>query len=66
VLRLRAAKSDLSPERALASLRRIHRHRFTLNSQPLNGVGTITREQWEILHALRLTKPSIPEQLTLL
>ncbi len=64
--RLRAAKSGLSPERALASLRRIHQHRITLNSQPLNGIGTVPREQSEILHALRLTKPSIPEQLTLL
>lgn len=64
--RLREAKTGLSPERALAQLRRIHRHQVSVNHQTLSGVGTITKEQSSILHALKLKKPVETDQLTLL
>lgn len=64
--RLKEAKTGLSPERALAQLRRIHRHQVSVNQQTLSGVGTVTKEQSSILHALKLKKPVEPEQLTLL
>lgn len=64
--RLKEAKTGLSPERALAQLRRIHRHQVSVNQQTLSGVGTLTKEQSSIFHALKLKKPVEPEQLTLL
>ncbi len=64
--RLKQARSDLSPERALERLRQIHRHQITVNQQPLSGVSTITKEQSDVLYALKLKKPSESGQLTLL
>ena len=64
--RLKMAKSNLSPERALAQLKRIHRHQIKVNDRPLTGVSTLTREQSELLGALALKKPSRKEQLNLL
>ena len=64
--RLKMAKSNLSPERALAQLKRIHRHQIKVNDRPLTGVSTLTREQSELLGALTLKKPSRKEQLSLL
>jgi hypothetical protein len=56
-----------SPEKALAQLRRIQHHRITLNgTQPNAGLSTTSTEQANILAALSLTKPQLPEQLTLL
>lgn len=65
--RLQAADAKTSPEKALAQLRRIQHHRVTLNgSQPSAGLSTTSTEQAQILAALNLEKPRLPEQLTLL
>lgn len=65
--RLRAADAKTSPEKALAQLRRIQHHRITLNgTQPNTGLSTTSTEQANILAALNLTKPRLPEQLTLM
>lgn len=65
--RLHAADAITSPEKALAQLRRIQHHRITLNgSQPSAGLSTTSPEQTQILTALNLEKPRLPEQLTLL
>lgn len=65
--RLRAAGTGLSPERALEQLHRIQHHRVRLNGgAPVAGVSTISSAQSEVLDALRIKKPTTPEQLTLL
>lgn len=64
--RLKMAKSDLSPERALAQLKRIHRHQIKVNDRPLTGVSTLTKDQTDLLGALTLKKPTKKEQLSLL
>lgn len=64
--RLRVAGSTLSPERALDQLRRIHRHRGSVNNQPISGITTITKDQSGVLHALKLKKPTEGQQLSLL
>ncbi|NMG32634.1 IS1634 family transposase [Aromatoleum evansii] len=65
--RLRAAGTELSPERALEQLHRIQHHRVRLNGgAPVAGVSTISTAQSEVLDALRIKKPTTPEQLTLL
>jgi len=44
--RLTLAKSDLSPERALSELRRIHRHKVRINkAEPISGISTINDTQ---------------------
>ncbi len=65
--RLHAGGASHSPERALAKLRRIQRHRVTLNdSQPIAGLSSIDQEQVKILAALTIKKPTLDTQLTLL
>jgi transposase len=64
--RLNMAQSNLSPERALAQLKRIHRHRIKVNDRALHGVSTLTKDQTGLLGALTLQKPTKHEQLTLL
>lgn len=65
--RLRAAQTGLSPERALEYLRRIQHHQVRLNaSQTVTGVSTMSAEQTEVLNALAVKKPAIPQQLALL
>lgn len=65
--RLRAAGTELSPERALEQLHRIQHHRVRLNGgAPVAGVSTISSAQSEVLDALRIRKPTTPEQMTLL
>jgi transposase len=64
--RLNMAQSTLSPERALAQLKRIHRHRIKVNDRALHGVSTLTKDQTDLLGALTLQKPAKHEQLTLL
>ena len=65
--RLHAGGTSDSPERALAKLRRIQRHRVTLNdSQPIAGLSSIDQEQVNILAALTIKKPTLGTQLTLL
>ena len=56
--RLKAAKADLSPERALEYLRRIQHHRIRLNAtEPVTGISAISAEQTRVLTALAIKKP---------
>jgi asparagine synthetase B (glutamine-hydrolysing) len=64
--RLRQSETQLSPERALAKLRRIQHQRITLNTQPIAGLSSITQEHTDILTALTIKKPTMNAQLTLL
>jgi transposase len=62
--RLKAAKADLSPERALEFLRRIQHHRIRLNAtEPVTGISTISSEQSSVLSALAVRKPVLSQQL---
>ena len=65
--RLRLAKSELSPDEALAKLRRVQRHSVSINrAAPLAGMSTINTEQATVLAALNAKKPAIDAQLPLL
>ena len=65
--RLKLAKSELTPEKALAQLRRIQRHSVTVNAgAPISGISTINAQQSNVFAALKLKKPSQDTQLTLL
>ena len=65
--RLRAVNAGLTPERALEQLRRIQHHRIRLNgAEPVTGVSSINDQQSEVLNALRVKKPDVSQQLTLL
>jgi len=65
--RLRAAHTGLTPERALEQLRRIQHHRIRLNgAEPLCGVSSINDGQSGVLSALKVKKPAVSLQLTLL
>jgi transposase len=65
--RLRLAKSDLSPERALAELRKIQRHKVRINkAEPISGISTINDSQAQVLETLNIRKPTQDAQLTLL
>jgi hypothetical protein len=64
--RLRQSDTQLSPESALAKLRRIQHQRVTLNAQPIAGLSSITQEHASILAALTIKKPTLDTQLTLL
>ena len=66
-MKLKAAKSPYSPERALARLRRIQAHRVRVNGQtPMAGLSTITDEQAQVFQALDIKKPTATAQLALL
>ena len=67
-MRLKQAGSDLSPEAALARLRRIQRHAVAIDGgTPVSGISTIHSDQASVLAALNVRKPTIVrEQLTLL
>ena len=65
--RLKQAKSELSPEQALAQLRRIQRHSVSINrAAPVTGVSTINPQQANVLAALNLKKPAVNAQMSLL
>lgn len=65
--RLKHAGSDLSPESALADLRRIQRHSVSINNAaPIQGVSTIHPRQADVLAALGIKKPTHEAQMTLL
>ena len=65
--RLKLAASALSPEAALAELRRIQRHSVSIdNAAPIHGVSTVHPRQADVLAALNIKKPTIDTQLTLL
>jgi len=65
--RLKLAGSELSPEAALTDLRRIQRHTVSIDrGAPIHGVSTVQPRQAQALAALRIKKPTIDPQLTLL
>lgn len=65
--RLQQANTELSPELALAQLRRIQRHKVRINeAQPLEGVSTISEAQAQVFNALKVSKPSKDTQMSLL
>ena len=58
-MRLRAAGSKASPERALELLRQLQRHRVHLtDDQTVVGLSTINSEQAELFTSLKLPRPS--------
>lgn len=66
-MKLKAAKSPYSPERALASLRRIQAHRVRVNgATPIAGLSTMTDEQAQVFQALDIKKPTASSQPALL
>lgn len=65
--RLKLASSALSPEAALAQLRRIQHHRISINdAAPINGISTIDAVQASVLAALKVAKPVKDTQMSLL
>ena len=65
--RLKLARSEMSPEQALAQLRRIQRHSVSINrAAPMAGVSTVNTEQAKVLAALNVKKPDTNTQLPLL
>ncbi len=65
--RLQRAGSELSPESALADLRRIQWHTVSIdNAAPIQGVSTIHPRQADVLAALNIKKPTQDAQMTLL
>ncbi len=65
--RLKMSGSDLSPEAALADLRRIQHHSVSINNAaPIEGITTIVQRQTNVLAALKIKKPSHDTQLSLL
>ena len=66
-MRLRAANTGITPERALQALKRIQHHRVSINgAAPLSGVSSMTPEQNAVLAALQVKQPSQFKQLSLL
>jgi transposase len=66
--RLKAAHSDLSPERALEQLQRLQHHQIRINSsaQPISGISRLTETHDRVFAALNLKKPTQPQQISLL
>ena len=65
--RLRDSDTKISPERALAKLRRIQHQKVKVNDlEPVAALSNMTQEHADILQALTIKKPTIPAQLTLL
>lgn len=66
-MRLRAADTGITPERALQALKRIQHHQVSINGAPsLCGVSSMTEEHNVMLAALQVKKPKQSEQLGLL
>lgn len=65
--RLRDSNTKISPERALAKLRRIQHQKVKVNDlEPIAALSNMTQEHTDILQALTVKKPTLPAQLTLL
>lgn len=65
--RLKLAKSDLSPQRALAELRKIQRHKVRINkAEPISGISSINDTQAQVLETLNIRKPTQDTQMSLL
>jgi transposase len=53
--RLKLAKSDLSPKKALSQLSRIQRHKARINNaQPIEGISSINDLQARVLESLKI------------
>jgi len=65
--RLKLAKSDLSPQRALAELRKIQRHKVRINkAEPISGISSINDTQAQVLETLNIRKPTQDTQMSFL
>jgi transposase len=65
--RLKLAGNDLSPEAALADLRRIQRHTISIDKgAAIHGVSTVQPRQAAALAALNVKKPTVDAQMSLL
>ncbi len=66
--RLKAADSDLSPERALDHLQRLQHHQIRINpsGKPIHGISRLSETHNRVFAALNLKKPAQPQQLSLL
>jgi transposase len=65
--RLKLAGSPLSPDAALRQLRRVQRHQVRIDgAQPIAGISTIHQDQADTLEALKVKKPSLDAQMSLL
>ncbi|HSH47576.1 MAG TPA: IS1634 family transposase [Halomonas sp.] len=56
--RLKAAGSPLSPQRALATLRQIQRHRVAIGGRPVEGTSRPRGEQLQLFRDLGLERPA--------
>ena len=66
--RLSCADAPLSPERALEELQKLQRHQIRINQadRPVTGISRLSETQDRVFAALRLKKPTQPQQLSLL
>jgi transposase len=65
--RLKLAGSTLSPDAALRQLRRVQRHQVRIDgAEPITGISTIHQDQADTLDALKVKKPSLDAQMSLL
>ena len=66
--RLRSADAQLSPERALAELQKLQHHQIRINQAewPVTGISRLSETQDRVFAALKLKKPTQPQQLSLL
>ena len=66
--RLRSADAQLSPERALAELQKLQHHQIRINQaeRPVTGISRLSDTQDRVFAALRVKKPTQPQQLSLL
>jgi transposase len=63
--RLQGSDTKISPERALAKLRRIQ-HQKVNDLEPVAALSNMTQVHTDILQALTVKKPTLSTQLTLL
>jgi transposase len=65
--RLHTANSGLSPERAIMHLQRIQHHSVRINGgKTMTGLSSLNPQQNEVIDALGLEKPAVPQQMLLL
>ena len=66
--RLSSADAPLSPERALEELQKLQHHQIRINQadRPVTGISRLSETQDRVFAALRLKKPTQPQQLSLL
>jgi transposase len=66
--RLSSAEAHLSPERALEELQKLQHHQIRINQadRPVTGISRLSETQDRVFAALRLKKPTQPQQLPLL